>query len=318
MKFKKILAAALAACTLLLCGCENLVDHLIPDTTGDDSAFVPVDIEEGYVYFKDFDGNEIMLDGAPSSVASLSPVATEIIVGIGAGRFISVIDSESAKIEGAPISAETVPYYYGDFETMKRKAPEIVFYSSGTIDLVQMSQLQKEGMKLVRIPERGNIATAEANIRFIASLLFRDAAGERIISEMRGQMDRMKIAAELAGVRKTVYIENLAQFSACGSNSIVSELCAIAGADNIFTDIGAGRSVSAALISERDPELVIILTMSPDTFDKNSFRKREGVDQVYASRTKSIYALDYTTATRPTQNIVKALTEIGRIMKIVK
>ncbi|MBP5208104.1 MAG: ABC transporter substrate-binding protein [Clostridia bacterium] len=320
MQLKRILTAALALCLFMMCGCERIVSGLIDDTTADPdvSVFVPVEIEDGSLYFKDFDGNEIVLNGAPSSVASLSPIATEIIIGIGAGRYISVIDSESAKLEGAPISAVTVPYYFSETETVKAKAPQIIFYSDGSLDLISIMAFKNAGMTLIRIPDKGSIATAEANIRFIAAMLFREAAGERIVTEMREEMERMRLAAEIVGVRKTVYIEGRSAFYAYGGETIVSELCACCGADNVFTEFPQNKTVTAAQLVEKDPEVVIILTNDPDNFNKEEFRKREGVTQIYASRTKAIYALDMTTATRPTQNIVKALSDLGKILKITK
>ena len=318
--FKRLTAVILAAVTVCLCGCVGLVEQFYPDDSTDTTAagFVPVDIEEGSIYFKDFDGNVITLSKAPDSVASLSAVATEIICGLGAARYITVQSEASSKLEGAPISAQIVPDYYADTDKIIELKPELVFYSSESLSILTVSVLQSAGITLVRIPEKGNIETAEANIRFISSLLYKDAAGERLIGTIRDEINKMKIAAEIVGVRKRVYIENPVAFSGIGGNTIVSELCAYAGADNVFSEKNATFYTNAKDVTAADPEAIIVLCDDVEKFNADAVRKREGIEDVYAVRTKAIYAIDRTTATRPTQNIIYALRSIGEVLKVTK
>lgn len=319
MNSKKICALILAAAVTALCGCESLAQRFYPDTEETTrAAFIPVDVEEGSVFFRDFDGNEITLKKEPESVVSLSPVATEIICGIGAGRYITALDEVSSKLEDAPISAEVLPYFYGNSSRIVEMSPDIVFYSDSSTDLLTVSALKLNGVRLIRIPDKGDIAAAEANIRFISSILFKEDKGEKLISSMREEYEKTRIAAEIVGVRKTVYIEGTTQYGTYGGDSIVSELCAFAGADNVFSDSAGSKRTSAAELAAKDPQLVIVLTAHPENFDPDTVRKREGLEQIYASRTKSVFALDYTSATRPTQNIIKALRGIEEIMKQAK
>ena len=318
--FKMLTAALLAVVTLYLCGCVGLVEQFYPDDSSDTTAktFVPIDVEEGSIYFKDFDGNVITLKQAPDTVASLSPVSTEIICGLGAARYISVLNESSSKLDGAPISAQVVPDYYADTDKIIELKPELVFYSSDSLSLISVSILQSAGLTLVRIPERGNVETAEANIRFISSLLYKDAAGERLIGEIREEINKIKIAAEIVGVRKKVYIENSNAFSGVGGDTIASELCAYAGADNVFYSKNASFLANAKEVTAADPEVIIVLSDDPVKFNTDSVRKREGIESVYALRTKAIYVIDKTTATRPTQNIIYALRSIGEALKVTK
>ena len=320
MRSKRICAAILAFIMLILSGCVSLAEKLYPETEPETTrtAFIPVDVEEGRVFFRDFDGNELTLEKEPDSVISLSPVATEIICGIGAARYISALDEISATVEDAPISAEVLPYFYADVNRIEELSPDIVFYSDSSSDMITVMTLRTKGITMIRIPDRGGISAAEANIRFISELLFKEEIGAKTIASMREEFEKTRLTAELIGLSKTVYIEGPTKFTAYCSGSIISELCAFAGADNIFPGTGVTKLTSAAEVNGKDPQLVIVLTNDPDSFDIDTVRKREGIDQIYASRTKSIFAVDFTSATRPTQNIVKALREVEQIMKMAK
>jgi hypothetical protein len=61
-----------------------------------------------------------------------------------------------------------------------------------------------------------------------------------------------------------------------------------------------------------------VLTDNTEKFSVDSVRKRSGIENVYAVRTKAIYAVNRTTATRPTQNIIYALRDIGEALKVTK
>ncbi|MBO4422372.1 MAG: ABC transporter substrate-binding protein, partial [Clostridia bacterium] len=282
------------------------------------TAAATVDAETGEIVFRDFDGNLITMSGEPSSVASLCEISTEIICGLGAGRYITAMNESSSKLEGAPISAEVLMDFYSDTNRLIEMAPDIIFYSDNSLSVIAVTVLKNAGLTVVRIPEKGDIITAESNIRFISALMYKDAVGERMITEMRADIDRMKIAAELVGVRKTVYIEGAREYGAYGVNTIASELCAYAGGDNVYSDRYGEFTVTAAEISSKDPDVIIILTKDPENYDTDVFRKRPGLENMTAVRTKAVYAVDLTLATRPTQRITEALVQIGRALKTVK
>lgn len=321
MRFvKKLTAVVLLIIMLYLCGCTGIVEKFYPEETKDpdQTVFVPVDVSEGSIYFRDFDGNIITLDKAPEKVASLSVVSTDILCGLGAARYINVMNEGSQKIDGAPISAELIPDYYCDTDKVIELAPELVFYSESSISYLAVTTLKNAGLTLIRIPDRGNIETAESNIRFISSLMYKEDTGERLISEMRSEFEKIKVLADLVGMKKRVYIENTVVYAGFGGDSIISELCAFAGADNVFAEYSGMHMTNAAELKSEDPEVIIVLSGDPDSFSIDSVRKRDGLESVYAVRTKAIYAIDYADATRPTQNITKALKAVGVALKVTK
>ncbi len=317
--FKKIVAALLLASAVYLCGCTGLVEHFYPEqTTGEEqSVFVPVDVEDGSIYFKDFDGNIITLSEAPDKVASLSDISTEILCGLGLGRYINAVNESSLKVEGAPISAAVLPDFYGDTEKLVELAPQLVFYDS-TLSYLTVSMMKNAGLTLVRVQEKGDIATAESNIRFISSLMYKESAGERLISEMRGEYEKMKVLAELIGMKKRVYIESTAAYYICGGDTIISQLCEYAGAENVFAEKSGMYMTSAAELKRLDPEAIIVLSNDVDNFTIDAVTKRAGLEDVYAVRIKAVYAVDAKLASRPTQNITKALRRIGEVLKVTK
>ena len=316
---KKISTVIILLTAIHLCSCVSLVEKFYPDETDGDSkpAFVPVEVEEGSVYFKDFDGNVITLEEAPKKVVSLSTVSTEILCGLGAGRYIIAVNESSSKLEDAPIAAEVLPDYYSDPQRLTELEPDIIFYDSSLSYLV-IPILQDAGLTLVRIPDKGNISTAESNIRFLASLMFRDTAGELMIREMRDEIKKLSVVAELISMKKRVYIESTMSFNAYGGDCIVSELCGYIGCENIFEDKTGTYITSASELREKAPDAIIVLSNDTEKFSADTVSKREGMQDVYAVRLKAIYAIDYKTATRPTQNITKALKSIAQALKVTK
>ena len=141
---------------------------------------------------------------------------------------------------------------------------------------------------------------------------------EEIIDEIRAEIEKMKTAADIVGVRKKVYIENSTLYSAIGGDTIISELCSYAGADNVFKDNPTLFVASASMVKAADPEVIIVLTDFVDGYNIDGVRKREGLENVYAVRTKAIYPINKTQATRPTQNIVYALRAVGEALKVTK
>ena len=148
--------------------------------------------------------------------------------------------------------------------------------------------------------------------------MYKEDTGERLISEMRSEFEKIKVLADLVGMKKRVYIENTVVYAGFGGDSIISELCAFAGADNVFAEYSGMHMTNAAELKSEDPEVIIVLSGDPDSFSIDSVRKRDGLESVYAVRTKAIYAIDYAAATRPTQNITKALKAVGVALKVTK
>ena len=316
---KRITAVVLLLAAVCLYGCTGFVERFYPEETKDpdQSVFVPVDIEDGSIYFKDFDGNVITLSSAPEKVASLSEISTEIICGLGAGRYITALNESSLSVEGAPISAEVLPDYESDIDKLKELSPQIIFYDN-TLSTLTAAMLRTAGFTLVRVLEKGDISTAEANIRFVSSLLYKDSNGEQMIAEMRAEYEKMSVLAELIGVKKRVYIEGTSAYYGCGGDSIVSELCAYAGAENVFADKSGTFTTNAAELKQKDPEAIIVLCNDTDNFQIETVTKRSGLEDVYAVRIKAVYAIDAKAAARPTQNITKALKSIGEALKVTK
>ena len=317
--FKSLSTVILLLSVICLCGCTALVERFYPEETtdGEQSVFVPVDVEEGSIYFKDFDGNVITLSEAPEKVASLSDISTEILCGLGLGRYIVAINESSLKVEGAPISAEVLPDFSCDMDKLTELAPQIIFYDS-TLSYLTAAMIRNAGFTLIRIPEKGDITAAESNIRFISSLMYKESVGERMISEMREEYEKMRVLADLIGVKKRVYIESTSAFYGCGGDSIISQLCEYAGAENVFSEKSGTFLTTAEEIKAADPEAIIVLSNDPDNFTIDKVTKRAGLEDVYAVRIKAVYAVDAKIASRPTQNIVKALKRVGEALKVTK
>ena len=316
MKFRKI-AAFISIILISLCfsGCTELVSRFYPIVTDEESTygFTPVTAKnDGDAVFRDFDGNDIILSSSPERIVSLTPVATEIICGLGASRYLIGIDANSAMLEGAPINASVLPYYYMSPTEVTDLDPDMIFYSTEYSNVLTISELQKSGYRLVRIPAMGTVGTAEANIRFLSALLFREEAGAAMVNEMRYELDKIRQAAALVGVRKKIYIEYFNEFYTCGSNTLMDELCDIAGFDNVYSDIDGFKTVNASSLLQKDPEIILITGNA--SVSEKKILDRKSIEKVSAVRENKIYACNVSDKTRPTQNIVILAKEIAKLL----
>ena len=316
MKIIKLTAIILTVLMITtgLTGCTDLVSKFYPVSTGEESTygFIPETAADGEILFKDFDGNVISMPSAPEKIVSVSSIATEIICGLGASRYIIGLDDGSSRLEGAPIGATVLPYYYMSYNEIVALEPDVVFYTTEYISVLTLEALKESGVKLIRIPSTGNIETAESNIRFIASLLYREEAGNKMIDEMRHEFDKIKTAAQLVGVRKRIYIEYISDFCACGGNTLISEICDMAGFDNVFEDLEGFTSVTAAAVTEKNPEVILVAGFA--SASENSVRTRKSIEKVSAVRENKIYLFNINNSIRPTQSIVNAAKEIAKIL----
>ena len=85
----------------------------------------------------------------------------------------------------------------------------------------------------------------------------------------------------------------------------------IVGAENIFADQDAWISPSEESVIDANPD-VILTTVNYVENPTDEIKSREGWEHINAVKNNEVYYIDSDSASRPTQNIIKALNEIAK------
>ena len=85
----------------------------------------------------------------------------------------------------------------------------------------------------------------------------------------------MKVAADFLGLKKRVYIESTSTYYGYGADSIISELCGYAGAENVFSERKGTFLTTPQELKLKDPEVIIVLTNDVENFSMDMMTRRE-------------------------------------------
>ena len=205
----------------------------------------------------DADGRTVSLVAPATRVVSLVPSATETLHAIGAAStLVGRTDFD------AQPWAEAVPSVGGglepSLEVLVSLDPDLVIRFAGEQDPRTAERLDDLGIPYVSVrPDRLE------DILAIARLLGRATGygeeGEALAVGLRDQLDEVAVAvAELPRIR-VAYVLGGAPPWVSGSSTYISDVLALAGGDNVFTDLTAHYApISPEELLSRDIEAVVV------------------------------------------------------------
>lgn len=263
---------------------------------------------------KDREGNDVILPKKIERIVSTAPSNTEILVALGLGDKIVGADKYSKDVEGINPDITFFDMMNPDAETIINLNPDIIIASGinklGGND--PFSLLKESGISVVYIPISDSIQGIYDDISFIGEITGTKDKADKIIENMKNEIDKYKKISEEITKKKKVYFEispapNLFTF---GKGSFLQEILEIAGADNVFADKGKGIAISSEAVLEANPE-VILTNVNYIENPIEELKNRDGWDSITAVASDQVFYIDANSSSRPTQNIIKALKEIA-------
>lgn len=263
---------------------------------------------------KDREGNDIILPEKINRIVSTAPSNTEILVALGLGDKIIGADKYSKDVEGINPDVTFFDMMNPDAETIVNLNPDIIIASEinklGGRD--PFSLLKESGTSVVYIPISDSIQGIYDDISFIGEVTGTKDKADKIIENMKDEIDKYRKIGEGITKRKKVYFEispapNLFTF---GKGSFLQEILEIAGVDNVFADKGKGIAISSEAVLEANPE-VILTNVNYIENPIEELKNRDGWDSIAAVASDQVFYIDANSSSRPTQNIIKALKEIA-------
>ncbi|NLM42564.1 MAG: ABC transporter substrate-binding protein [Clostridiales bacterium] len=263
---------------------------------------------------KDREGNDIILPEKINRIISTIPSNTEILVALGLKDKIIAVDNYSKDVEGINPDVTFIDLMNPDAETIIELNPDIIIASEinkmGGRD--PFSLLKESGITVVYVPISDSIQGIYDDIIFIGEITKTSEKATEIIENMKKEIENYRKIGETITEKKRVYFEispapDLFTF---GKGSFLQEILEIVGADNVFADKGKGIAISSEAILEANPEVILTNVNYIDN-PIEEIKSRDGWNSITAVATDQVHYIDANSSSRPSQNIVNAIKEIG-------
>ncbi|RDY27341.1 ABC transporter substrate-binding protein [Romboutsia weinsteinii] len=291
---KKRFLAIFATCAMLITtGCSSQVDRQVTDREGTE-VNIPTKIEK-------------IISSAPSN--------TEVLVELGLADKLVAVDKYSTDIDGLSEDLTQIDFSSPDAEVIVGLEPDLIIASghnkTGSAE-DPFKAVSDAGIPVVYIPSSDSIEGIYKDIEFIASVVGENKKGEEIINNMKSQIAEIKAIGDTIDEEKSVYFEispapSLFTF---GNSTFLNEMIEIIGAKNIFADEKGWISPTEESILDANPDVIIT---NVDYIDNpiDEIKSREGWNNITAVKEGAVYQVDKNSASRPSQKIILALTQMA-------
>ena len=210
---------------------------------------------DGALVVTDDAGRRVELTAPARRIVSLSPAVTELLFALGAGERVV---GRTTWCDFPP-AARAVPSV-GDglnpnIEAVAARRPDLVVLYRSPLNETAARQLERLGIAaaLVRQDRLEDVARAA---RLLGRLTGVGAAGDSLAASL----ERFLAAPRPAPHVRVAFVVWDAPPIVIGGGSYLDQLATLAGADNVFHDVGsATATVAIETIAARDPDAIVVL-----------------------------------------------------------
>jgi iron complex transport system substrate-binding protein len=253
-------------------------------------------------------------------IISAAPSNTEIIVALGLGEKLVAVDPYSKQIAGVKPDIPAIDFFYPDAEVILTLKPDIIIAneinSFGAAD-APYRLLGDAGINVVHIPTSTTLEGIERDIARIAAALNAEEKGAAIITQMKNEIKKIACnatqkSASKGGVTPKVYFEiapapGIVTF---GQGAYLNEIIEIAGGKNIFENQKGWFTPDAESIILKNPDIIFVMSYSGSDPVKE-IKNRSAFAGITAVKNDKVFVVDGDSASRPSQNIMKAFNQIA-------
>ena len=264
----------------------------------------------------DREGNEITLPEEVATIASLSPATTQVIMDLGLTDKLVAVDTYSAQYwpELGELELPLFDMYMPDAEQLTLLSPDLILVSSMSSYYGgdALSALVDLGICVAAIPSSATVADAEEDVRFIASCVGAEEAGEQLVADMEATIADVTAIASTITEKKTVLFEIgcLPDIYSVGEGTYLHELIGMAGGINVLGDQQGWLAVSEEDALAANPD-VILTDVNYIDDPVGEILGREGWDVVTAVAEQQVFYIDNLACSLPNNHITDALVEIA-------
>lgn len=291
---KRILSLLMAGAMLVISGCTSQQDRDI----------------------KDREGNEVKIPTKIEKIISTAPSNTEVIVDLGLSDKLVAVDKYSKDIEGIDKDLTQIDFSNPDAEVLVGLEPDVIIASGhNKTNSAEdpFKAVSDAGIPVVYIPSSDSIDGIYKDIEFIADVLNVKDNGDKLISDMKSEVEKIKAIGDTITDKKKVYFEiapapNLFTF---GKGTFLNEMIEIIGAKNVFADEKGWISPSTESVIDSNPD-VILTNVNYVENPLDEIKSRDGWENITAVKENQLYQIDKNSASRPSHKILLALDQMAK------
>jgi iron complex transport system substrate-binding protein len=239
--------------------------------------------------------------GAGPRLVTIGSAVTEIVFALGRGEQIVAADKSSLYPEAAAKIA-TLPYFRQvSAEGVLALAPTLVLVGQDAGPESALQQIEAAGVRVVRVPEVKDIATAKARVVAIAAALdpALAAEAEALNKRLDAQLEQAKTRRDACANREAppralfVYARGPGMLMVGGKETPADVMFGLADAQNAAGALEGFKPLTAEAVVAADPEVIVFTTKGLDGLGgADGALKIPGVAQTAAGKNKRFVALD--------------------------
>ncbi|MEG0128816.1 MAG: ABC transporter substrate-binding protein [Clostridium sp.] len=282
------------------------------------AMFILASCGSSTVKVKDREGREVSVPTKVEKIVSTAPSNTEVLVALGLGEKIVAVDKYSENVDGISKDIPKIDFMNPDAETLISLKPDVIVASGH--NKTESGQdpfkaIEEAGIAVVYVPSSDSINGIYEDIKFMAGITGTEKKGDEVISSMKKEIEDIRESVK-SNPKKKVYFEigsqpNLFSF---GSGTFLNEMIEIVGGENILKNQKSWIAPSEESVIKANPD--VIFTNEGYIKDApEAIKKRKGWENVSAIKNGKVFMIDQDSASRPSQNIIKALKEMANAMK---
>ena len=241
---------------------------------------------------------KVTIEKQPRRIISLSPTATESLFAIGAGKQVIAVDDQSDYPRSAPRTA--LSGFTPNVEAIAAYKPDLVVISYDPKGL--SSALERLGIPVVHHDAARSFKGAYQQIRQLGLVTGQREGAARVVTRMKGQIDRLVKKAQGKARGLTVYHELTPDLYSASSSSFVGKIYTLLGLKNIADAADSSRTgypqLSAEYVVAQSPDIIVLADIVCCGQKASTVASRPGWSGISAVRTGSIVRIDDSLASR--------------------
>lgn len=259
-------------------------------------------------------GRQVLVPAHPQRVVSLAPSITEMVFSLGRGELLQ----GTTNFSNYPPAARHIPqvgsFVHPDLERIVALRPDLVLATRDGNPRHLVERLTKMGIAVFVIDPR-NFAEIRVSFRALGQILNAAPQAEELAGAMAQRLNLLGQTIATAKQRPLVFFQvGINPIVSVGEQSFLHELIILAGGRNAAADGPPYPRLSWEDILRRQPEIVVISSMTGLQSPDDLRRAWERWPQLMAVQRQRIYVVDVDLFNRPTLRLLDGLETLAQII----